>query len=99
MIDISSYVGTLLSLAGGSVGIWVCTEAVKRIKAIPINDGQKTRIRAFTAVLSAVAVGLLGLIDNNLKPDDLQGIVVAVLGVAATWGGSHVVHSQVKDKM
>lgn len=91
-MDIVSYVGTAAQVVGGGVGVFLATEAVKRIRAIPINEGMTTHLRATAAAFSAVAVLLLGLANGNLRPDDLQGAVLAILGVLGAWGVSHQTH-------
>jgi len=97
--DIQTILSTLALLAGGTVGVWGCTEIIKRAKSIPwISSGDTTKIRATAGVLSAILAAIIALLDNKLTPDTLQGVIVDVLSVITMWTGSHAVHEIVKPK-
>jgi hypothetical protein len=95
--DIQSIMGTLIQVIGGGVGTWVLTEVVKFVPKIPINVGQKARIRSVAGILSAIAVVLMGFANDSLKPNDLQGALLAILATAGTFGAAHGTHKIVKS--
>jgi len=83
-------------LAGSGIGVFAATAAVKKIKAIPVNEGQTTRVRSVAAVLSVVATGLVAFSNGDLKPDTLQEIVVAIANAGTIWLTAHASHVVVK---
>lgn len=91
-LELTNLLTLLTTVLTGGAGVWLATEAAKRIKAIPVSEGQTARIRAVAAVLSVLAVCLEGLASGNLAPDNLQQLAVAVLTAAATFSAAHTAH-------
>lgn len=89
-------VQALLTVAGGALGVWGFTELAKNIPEIPLFKGDTTKIRSFTAVLSALLTAFVAWQQGSLSGPDLQSVAVTVLTFLLTWGGSHVVHKNVK---
>jgi len=76
----------------GSVGVFISTEIVKYIKVIPINEGQKSRVRSLAAGLSVLSTVLMTALSGNLDPKDVQGWLVQAAGLAVTWGSAEGMH-------
>lgn len=84
-------------IAGSSVGVWGITEIVKRTPSITsISPGQVVRIRAFAAVLSAIAAIFTGWTNGNLDPNSVQAAVMQILDFALIMLGAHTIHKSVK---
>lgn len=97
--DIVQAISALAAFLGGTAGVYLITEGVKRIPQIPINEGQKNRLRSLAGVLSAVAVIAEGYsVNQSLRPDDVQGVLLALLALAATWFGAHQTHQVVTGR-
>lgn len=94
--NIVSTLATLSELIGGGLGVWISTEVVKAAKFIPINTGQKGLLRSVAGLLSVAAVLLLGFVNQDLKPDDVQGVLQALIGIGVAWGSAHGTHHLVK---
>lgn len=92
MQELSVFLVDFLKFLAGGVGVWGVTELVKRAPFIPIDEGQRARIRATSAALSALAVIGLGFVDKTLKVDDLTSAGIALVGAFIAWGGSHGTH-------
>jgi hypothetical protein len=95
-MNIEQILGTMAQLVGSGVGTFLITEIVKKIKLIPIGEGQKVRLRSLSGGLSVISVLLLGFVNQDLKPDDVQGSIVALIGALATWGVSHGTYKTLK---
>ena len=63
-----------------SVVVLFGTQAIKKIQAIPINDGQKTRIRTFVGITTFVLTGVTAWLDGRLE--DVIGPEVIEVGLA-----------------
>lgn len=96
--DLNSLFLSLTTIVTGSIGVWLSTELVKKIPAIPVNDGQKARIRATALALSAVATALVAWTNDSLRPENVQDVMVAVVAALTMWGGAHSIHSVVEPK-
>ena len=78
------------------VGVILATQGVKKLSFIPINSGQKARIRTFVGVATFVATALTAWSDGNLEsvlsPDMINvGVTSAVTFLLAHWGYKGVV--------
>jgi hypothetical protein len=82
----------VLSLLLGSVGVYLSTEIVKYVKAIPINEGQKARIRSVAVGLSTVSTVVVTALNGELNPKEVQGWLVQLAGLALTWGSAEGMH-------
>lgn len=98
MESIAHILGWLLTAAAGAGGTFAVTAAVKLIPSIPISDGQKTRIRAFAGATAAVSVLLLGLVNPDVAPTDMQNAIVTILTIGVSWFGAHTVHKVSQDQ-
>lgn len=96
--DLNSLFLSLTTIVTGSIGVWLSTELVKKIPAIPVNDGQKLRIRAVALALSAVATAVIAWTNDSLRPENIQDVMVAVVAALTMWGGAHSIHSVVEPK-
>jgi len=90
-------VQALLTVAGGALGVWGFTELAKNIPKIPLFKGDTIKIRSFTAILSALLTAFVAWQQGTLSGPDLQSVTVTILTFFLTWGGSHVVHENVKS--
>lgn len=90
-----SGLSTLSELVGSGVGVWLVTELVKKAPQIPINEGNKTALRATAGACSALGVVLLGFANSNLQPQDLQTAIQALIGVGIAWATAHATHKVV----
>ena len=77
-----------------SIEVLFSTQWIKKAQSIPINDGQKLRIRTFvgvsTFILTALTAWLNGNLESVLSPQMLE------VGVATglTWFVSHTAYRQ-----
>ena len=66
------------------IGVMAATQGVKKLSFIPINDGQKARIRTFVGIATFVGTVLTAWSDGNLEsvlsPD--------MINVGVTWGAT-----------
>lgn len=86
-----------LVLIGGATGTWLATEAIKRADFIAfIKDGDKIRLRALAGIFSALAVVLIGFVDGNLAPENLQELLIKITELLVIWLGAHTVHKTLK---
>uniref|UniRef100_A0A6H1ZGH2 Uncharacterized protein n=1 Tax=viral metagenome TaxID=1070528 RepID=A0A6H1ZGH2_9ZZZZ len=96
-LDLTTVISALLAIVGGGTGVFVCTEAAKRIKLFPINKGQKLRLRSVAAVLSAVVAVLFGVSNGTLDGATLQDFLQAALTACATWGAADSTYRLMKE--
>jgi DMSO/TMAO reductase YedYZ heme-binding membrane subunit len=89
--------GTGAQIIGGASGTWLVTQVVKVLNTVDPNQDQTAKIRSLAGLLSAVAVILLGFVNKDLQPTDLQHLPAALGAFAATWGLSHLIHVSVKS--
>lgn len=94
--DVQSIFDTLLLVAGGSTGLWFCTELLKRAQSFKwFNQGDTVKIRAFVTILGAVyaiiAAWASGTLDAITVQDSVQTVIMAV-GVIA---GAHFTHKTI----
>ena len=82
----------LAQAIGSGTGVFLAVEAAKRLKAIPVNEGQTTRLRATAGLLAAAAVLLEGMASGNLMPDNLQQLALALLTFGGAWATAHSGH-------
>lgn len=94
--DLSTLFLSLTTIVSGSVGVWLSTELVKKIPAIPVSDGQKVRIRAVALALSAIATAVIAWTNDSLRPENVQDVLVAVVAALTMWGGAHSIHAVTK---
>ena len=78
------------------VGVILATQGVKKISLIPINEGQKTRIRTFVGVATFVGTALTawsnGNLESILSPDMINvGVTAGVTFLLAHFGYKGVV--------
>lgn len=97
LFDPNSILTVLGTIFAGSIGVWLSTEVVKNIKAIPINEGQKERIRAFAMVASSIVTVLVAWSNDSLRPDDVQAVIKDVLLALSVFGGAHSIHKAVNS--
>lgn len=74
---------------------FVLTAAAKRLNgwnATKADDSATAKIRATAAVCAALHVVLLGVTGSNVTPDDLSGLMGALISFGAAWGGSDLIH-------
>ena len=96
--DLNSLFLSLSTIVSGSIGVWLSTELVKKIPAIPVNDGQKVRIRATALALSAIVTAVVAWTNDSLRPENVQDVMVAVVAALTMWGGAHSIHTAVEPK-
>ena len=81
-----------------SVVVLYGTQLVKRIQAVPINDGQKTRIRTFVGVatfgLTVLTAYLNGNLESVLSPQMIEVGVATII----SWGVSHLAYKKLLNK-
>lgn len=88
-------------LTSALMGIVVAgiTEAVKAIRSIPINQGQRSRILTFVGIVAMVAnlakMVFTGEFDN---PAVVQSYAELIVKAAITWLGAHAsYHGLIKE--
>lgn len=91
-MDIQHILTIIGEFLGSGIAVYGLTEVAKRVNSIPVFSGQTLRIRAVAGVLSAIAVLLLGLANQDVKPDDLSGVLVALTGLVSVWLTSHATY-------
>jgi len=74
------------------VGVFALTHVAKKISFIPLQEGQKTKLRATAGVLSAVGAVLVSMANGNVGAENLQALIMAVLGCAFAWLTAHTTH-------
>lgn len=95
--DLNNILAVLGTISAGSIGVWLSTEVVKSIKAIPINEGQADRIRAFAMVASSIIAAIVAWTNDSLRPDDIQAVIKDVLLALSVFGGAHGIHKAVSS--
>lgn len=94
-MDIQNVVNTSSTVITSGIGTYAVTELVKYINAVPINSGEKAKIRTFVIILSAVFNCTLlwanGSLDQPALTNAIQ-LIMATLGSALT---AHVTYKAV----
>ena len=73
-----------------SVVILFVTQGVKSVQAIPINEGQKVRIRAFVGVATFVLTALIAWLDGNLESVLSPQMIEVIVATGASWLIAHL---------
>lgn len=94
-VNVNSVLGELTTIVGGSAGTWLCTEIVKRIKAIPINEGDVVKLRVTASIIGAVAAVVGGIASGTLDSLSLQDAIQTILTAVTIAVGAHVTHKVV----
>jgi hypothetical protein len=82
----------ILQIVGGAAGLYGLTELVKFLPFIPINDGQKTKIRAWLGVSAASVSFVLALLNPDVDPSTLQGLLMTLISAVGMAFGAHGIH-------
>jgi hypothetical protein len=83
----------LLTFVGGSAGLYLVTELVKRIPQIPIGTGMPTALRATVTVLSAgVTLFSQYASTGTIVPTDAQNFLMMLLQTGAQAYAAHMIH-------
>lgn len=79
--------------------VFVYTQIVKKANSVPwLQEGMKTRLRAFSGVLSALSVILLGWSSGVMTPESIQGVLESIFAFISIWFGSHGMYEAQKPK-
>jgi len=77
--------------------VFAYTQIAKFSNKVPwLKEGMVVKIRAFSGVLSALSVLLLGWSSGAMTPESLQGVIESILAFIAIWGGSHIMYKAQK---
>ena len=74
------------------------TEGVKRIQAIPINDGQKIRIRTFVGITTFVLTALTAWLNGNLESVLSPQMIEVGIATGASWLLAHFGYKKLLNK-
>ena len=87
----------LYQLVIGVIVMFV-TQGVKKVQAIPIEEGQKTRIRTFVVIATFGLTALTAWLDGTL--DSVVGPQMVEVGVATgiTWLLTHLGYKRFLSK-
>lgn len=81
-----------------SIVVLYATQGVKKIQAIPINDGQKAKIRTFVGVSTFVLTALTAWLDGNLESVLSPQMIEVGFATGASWLVSHIAYKQWLNK-
>lgn len=81
-----------------SVVVLYATQGVKRIQAIPINDGQKARTRTFVGVATFGLTALTAYLNGNLESVVSPQMVEVGLASGVSWIVAHLAYKQWLNK-
>ena len=74
------------------------TQLVKRTQAIPVNDGQKGRIRTFVGVSTFVLTALTAYLNGNLESVLSPQMIEVGVATGLSWIVSHVAYKSWLNK-
>lgn len=95
-LDTQQILSTAQTIALGTPAIWFYTELAKKLNSVTwLKEGQKTRLRTFAGLLSAVAAVIGGVASGTLDFTSIQDLAVSLITAGAVWSGAHAVHSTV----
>ena len=77
-----------------SIVILFSTQWVKRVQSIPINDGQKLRIRTFVGVSTFILTALTAWLDGSLESVLSPQMIEVGVATGLTWFISHTAYKQ-----
>lgn len=81
-----------------SVVVLYATQGIKKIQAIPINDGQKIRIRTFVGVLTFVLTLVGAWVNGNLSSAITPDMIQIGVGTGISWLISHLAYKSFLNK-
>lgn len=77
-----------------SVVVLFGTQWVKQVQSIPINDGQKARIRTLVGVSTFLLTALTAWMNGNLESVLSPQMLEVGVATALTWFVSHTAYRQ-----
>lgn len=78
--------------------VMFATQGVKKVQAIPINDGQKVRIRAFVGIATFGLTILTAWMDGKLESVLSPEMIEVGLGAGASWLLAHLGYKNFLNK-
>ena len=97
-LDVSNVLTVVSEFFVSGVGVFVLTHAAKKISFIPLQEGQRVKIRAVAGILSALGAGLVSFSNGVVGTEDLQAVVTAIVGCGFAWLTSHAAHKVLTAK-
>ena len=97
-IDFLGLLQQLSLLVGGAVGTYGITELVKRAKTIPINPGQKARIRSVAVIVATLAAVGIKFVDGDVDVGSVQEGALTILEALAVFMGATGIHAATKPE-
>lgn len=79
-----------------AVGVMLATQGVKKVKGIPVNQGQTARVRTVAGILSFVATLGVAFADGNIESVLSPDLIQVGVGAAASWLLAHFGYKAVK---
>ena len=70
--------------------VLIGTQGVKKIQAIPVNQGQTARVRAVAGVLSFVSAGLIAWVDGSLESFLSPQVIEVGVVASLSWILAHI---------
>ena len=89
ILHILSYLAVLVS---GASGTWFLTEAAKQVNLFKLSTASAAILRGVAGAFALLSVVILGLVNHDLQPTDLQHLLLPALTFAVNWLGSHNIH-------
>ena len=86
----------VLDVIGSGAAAALITQALKAHPSFPLEEHQKTKIRAVAAVLSTSGVLLLSISQGIVNQADVQAFLVAVVGGPVAWWIAHHAYKATK---
>lgn len=81
-----------------SILVMYGTEGVKRMQSVPINEGQKGRIRTFVGVSTFVLSALTAWLDGNLESVLSPQMVEVGVATGLSWVVSHIAYKKLLNR-
>lgn len=87
----------LLTILGGSAGVWLSVELVKRAGKLHTSANAKLILRSLAGLASAIGAVLINAADGELDPANVQNLMTGAVQLAAIWWGAHAAHQTLPD--
>ena len=81
-----------------SLAVMFGTQLVKKAQAVPINDGQKARIRTFVGVSTFILTALTAYLNGNLESVLSPQMIEVGVATGFSWLVSHMAYKGFLNK-
>lgn len=87
----------VLDVIGSGAAAALLTQMLKAHPSVPLEEGDKTKIRIVAAALSTAGVLLTSISQGIVNQADVQALLVVVIGGPLAWWLSHHAYKATKE--